>query len=69
MVVSCGRLNDCYTVVNLEGSYNLRHGLTAYARIDNLLDLHYQDPLGFDRPGFGIFARVRIAFDRAQSGS
>jgi vitamin B12 transporter len=55
-----------YTVVNVEGSYDLREGLTAYARIDNLLDRHYQDPLGFRRPGFGIFAGVRIAFDMAR---
>jgi vitamin B12 transporter len=58
-----------YTVVNLEGSYDLREGLTAYARIDNLLDRHYQDPLGFQRPGFGIFAGVRIAFDMARPRS
>jgi vitamin B12 transporter len=47
-----------YTIVNLEGSYDLHQGLTAYARIDNLLDRHYQDPLGFQRPGFGIFAEA-----------
>jgi vitamin B12 transporter len=58
-----------YTVVNLEGSYDLRDGLTAYARIDNLLDRHYQDPLGFQRPGFAIFAGVRIAFDLARPRS
>ena len=57
-----------YTIVNLEGSYDLRDGLTAYARIDNLLDRHYQDPLGFQRPGFGFFAGVRIAFDMARPG-
>jgi outer membrane cobalamin receptor len=32
-------------------------------RIDNLLDRHYQDPIGFLRPGLGIFAGVRMAFD------
>lgn len=57
-----------YTIVNLEGSYDLRDGLTAYACIDNLLDRHYQDPLGFQRPGFGFFAGVRIAFDMARPG-
>jgi len=51
--------------VNLEGSYDLRNGLTAYARIDNLLDRHYQDPIGFQRPGFGIYAGLRIAFEAA----
>ncbi|MBV8093134.1 MAG: TonB-dependent receptor [Acetobacteraceae bacterium] len=58
-----------YTLVNLAGSYDLGYGLTAYARINNLLDRRYQDPIGFQRPGFGIFAGVRLAFDTAsQSG-
>jgi vitamin B12 transporter len=54
-----------YTLVNLAGSYDLGNGLTAYARIDNLLDRHYQDPIGFLRPGLGVFAGVRVAFDTA----
>jgi len=57
-----------YTIVNLEGSYDLRNGLTAYARIDNLLDRYYQDPIGFQRPGFGIFAGIRLAFNAARPG-
>ena len=43
-------------------------GLTAYARIDNLFERHYQDPLGFLRPGFGIFAGVRMTFDVVPPG-
>jgi vitamin B12 transporter len=57
-----------YTLVNLAGSYGLGNGLTAYARIDNLLDRHYQDPIGFLRPGLGVFAGVRIAFDVVPPG-
>lgn len=52
-----------YTIVNLAGSYDLGNGLTAYARIDNLFDRHYQDPIGFLRPGLGVFVGLRIAFD------
>jgi vitamin B12 transporter len=52
-----------YTVVNLAGSYDLGHGLTAFARIDNLLDRRYQDPTGFLRPGIGVFGGLRVAFD------
>jgi vitamin B12 transporter len=37
--------------------------VTAYARIDNLLDRRYKNPIGFLRPGLGVFAGVRIAFD------
>ena len=54
-----------YTLVNLAGSYDLGNGLTAYARIDNLLDRHYQDPIGFLRPGLGVFAGLWVAFDTA----
>jgi vitamin B12 transporter len=57
-----------YTLVNLAGSYDLGNGLTAYARIDNLLDRHYQDPIGFLRPGLGVFAGVRMAFDVVPPG-
>jgi vitamin B12 transporter len=61
-----GVLADGYTLVNLAGSYDLGNGLTAYARINNLFDRRYQDPNGFQRPGFGIFAGVRIAVDTAR---
>jgi vitamin B12 transporter len=57
-----------YTVVNLAGSYDLGHGVTAFARINNLFDRHYQDPLGFQRSGLGVFAGVRIAFDTKGMG-
>lgn len=54
-----------YFLVNLAGSYDLGNGVTAYARIDNLFDRHYENPLGFLRPGFGVFAGFRLAFDVA----
>jgi vitamin B12 transporter len=57
-----------YTLVNLAGSYDLGNGVSAYARIDNLLDRRYQDPTGFLRPGFGVFAGVRLALDAAGPG-
>jgi vitamin B12 transporter len=59
-----GLTGNQYTLMNLAGSYDLGNGLTAYARINNLFDQRYQDPIGFQCPGFGIFAGVRIAFDR-----
>lgn len=59
---------DGYTLVNLAASYDLGHGVTAFARIDNLLDRHYQDPLGFQRPGLGVFGGLRVAFDVAGAG-
>jgi vitamin B12 transporter len=58
-----------YTLVNLAGSYDLGNGLSAYARIDNLLDRRYQSPTGFLRPGLGVFAGVRLALDPIVPGS
>jgi vitamin B12 transporter len=51
-----------YTLVNLAGSYDLGHGVTVFARINNLLDQHYQDPTGFLHPGLGVFGGLRVAF-------
>jgi vitamin B12 transporter len=58
-----GLIAKGYTLVNVAGSYDLGHGLTAFARINNLLDQHYQDPTGFLHPGIGVFAGLRVVFD------
>jgi vitamin B12 transporter len=50
-----------YTLVNLTASYDLGHGVTAFGRIDNLLNRQYQDPLGFEHQGFGIYFGLRLA--------
>jgi vitamin B12 transporter len=60
-----GLTGNQYTLVNLAGSYDSGNGLTAYARIDNLLDRHYQNPIGFLQPGIGVYAGIRVAFDTA----
>jgi vitamin B12 transporter len=57
-----------YTLVNLAGSYDLGNAVTAYARIDNLLDRHYQNPIGFLQPGIGVYAGIRVTFDTASGG-
>ncbi len=57
-----------YTLVNLAGSYELGHGVTAFARIDNLLDRRYQEPIGFLHQGLGVFAGLRVAFNAADVG-
>jgi len=49
-----------YGTVNLAGSYSLGRGVSVFGRIDNLLNRHYQDPIGFNRPGLGAFAGVRF---------
>ena len=52
-----------YVLVNFAGSYDLGHGVTAFARLDNALNVQYQDPLGFERPGLGVFGGLKVAFD------
>lgn len=49
-----------YTVVNLAGDYRVDQHLKVFARIDNLFDLRYENPYGFQRPGFGIYGGFRL---------
>ena len=48
-----------YTTLNLAASFDLSGQLALFGRIDNLLDRRYQNPVGFLRPGFGVFAGIR----------
>jgi len=48
-----------YATTNIAASYLLSRNLTLFARINNLFDRRYEDPLGFDRPGFGVFAGIK----------
>jgi vitamin B12 transporter len=52
-----------YTLINLAANYDLGHGVSFFTRINNLLDVHYQDPIGFLHQGLGVFAGVKLAFD------
>ncbi len=56
-----------YTLVNLDASYKLTDTVSLFARGENLLDQHYQEVTGFLRPGLGIFAGMRVAFDTGAS--
>jgi vitamin B12 transporter len=49
-----------YTVVNLASNYVYNDQLTFFARIDNLFNQQYMVPVGFLRPGFGIFGGIRV---------
>ncbi len=53
---------DGYTLFNVAGTYDLGGGVAAFARIDNLLNTQYEDPTGFQRPGIGVFAGLRVNF-------
>jgi vitamin B12 transporter len=50
-----------YTIVNLAGDYLVDDQIKVFGRVDNVFNLHYQNPTGFLQPGFGIFGGVRMA--------
>jgi vitamin B12 transporter len=54
--------NDGYEKVNLAGSYHFTNRVTAFARIENLLNQDYQEVLGFPayRLNFRAGLRLRI---------
>ncbi len=52
-----------YVVVNVAANYKINDLISLFARIDNLLNEHYEDPLGFQRPGLGVFGGIKVAFD------
>jgi vitamin B12 transporter len=57
------RLNAAgYTTADVAASYDLTGQVTVYGRITNLADARYENPVGFLRPGRGLFAGVRAKF-------
>jgi vitamin B12 transporter len=50
-----------YTTVNVKGDYAVNDQVKVFGRIDNLFNLHYQNPTGFLEPGLGVFGGVRFA--------
>ena len=49
-----------YTTVNLATTYNLGDRWALFARINNLLDRHYENPVGFLQPSIGAYAGVKV---------
>jgi vitamin B12 transporter len=58
--LTSGLVAPGYTTVNLATSYDLTPRVALFARIDNLLDRHYENPLGFLQPSIGAYAGVRV---------
>jgi vitamin B12 transporter len=50
-----------YTIVNLRADYALNDQLKLFGRIDNVANVHYENPNGFLAPGLGVFAGIRFA--------
>jgi vitamin B12 transporter len=48
-----------YTLVNLAANYAASEHVSLFGRIDNLFDRQYENPIGFDRPGRGVYGGVR----------
>ncbi len=49
-----------YTVLNLAGDFDISRRLRLFARIDNLLNRHYENPVGFLQPSRGAFAGIEL---------
>ena len=55
-----GRIKDPdYFLANIAVSYDVAEEWQAFGRIENLFSKHYEDPDGFDQPGFGFFLGVK----------
>jgi vitamin B12 transporter len=49
-----------YVTVNLATEYELNRHVALFGRINNLLDRQYQSPVGFQQPGLGAYAGIRV---------
>ncbi|WP_198243195.1 TonB-dependent receptor plug domain-containing protein [methane-oxidizing endosymbiont of Gigantopelta aegis] len=55
-------LND-YTLVNVAASYYVFKPLEVFARVENLLDEHYQEVYSYAAKGIAGYAGMRFSFD------
>lgn len=51
-----------YVTADVTAEYRVSRRWTVFGRLTNLLDRRYQDPIGFQAPGFGAFGGVRARF-------
>ena len=51
-----------YTLVNLAAEYRATTNATFFGRVNNLLDRHYQEPLGFLQPELAVIAGIRVTW-------
>jgi vitamin B12 transporter len=49
-----------FMTVNLAASYAASDEVGYFTRIDNLFNKQYENPIGFERPGFAIYGGVRL---------
>ncbi len=60
---------DPYFVANVAAEYEAGKYVTVFARANNLFDERYQDPTGFQRPGFGFYGGLRVNFEAKLPGT
>jgi len=59
-----GRIKDPgYFVANVAASYELAEGWQAFGRVENLFSKTYEDPDGFEQPGFAFFLGVKKSLE------
>jgi len=49
-----------YVTVNFATEYELNRHVALFGRINNLADRQYQNPVGFQQPGLGAYAGIRV---------
>ena len=54
-------LAPAYTVVNLAAEYVINDQVKIFGRVDNVFNVHYQNPTGFLQPSLGVFGGIRVA--------
>jgi vitamin B12 transporter len=54
-------LAPAYTVFNVAADYKINDQIKIFGRVDNLFNVHYQNPTGFLQPGLGIYGGMRVA--------
>lgn len=54
--------NNGHTTANFAGEYAINDNVKAFARLDNALDLRYQDPTGFLQPGRAAYAGLQMTY-------
>ena len=50
-----------YTVVNVAADYVISDQIKIFGRVDNLFNVHYQNPTGFLQPSLGVYGGIRVA--------
>jgi vitamin B12 transporter len=54
-------LAPAYTVFNAAADYAISDEVKIFGRVDNLFNVHYQNPTGFLQPGLGVYGGMRVA--------